>query len=172
VLIGLLILAAGCAVLGFLSTDVTLWLLGAGLLVIGVGLGLLSTPISDTAVGEVPADLAGAAAGFFKMSSMVGGALGVAVLTALTRGFSAGEATTAMRQAGLGEDDIRAASNALVGSPSFHDAIASLPPDLGRSVTDAVATGFTAGIADTLFVTGGIVLAALVAVRLLWPGRR
>ncbi len=31
---------------------------------------------------------------------------------------------------------------------------------------------FTAGIADTLFVTGGIVLAALVAVRLLWPGRR
>jgi hypothetical protein len=77
-----------------------------------------------------------------------------------------------MREAGLSQDQIRDANNALVGSPSFHDAIASLPPDLGRAITDAVTTGFTEGIAETLLVTGGIVLAALVAVRLLWPGRR
>src|SRR4051812_44795428 len=73
VLTGLFVLAAGLGLLGFLSAGSTLWLLAAGLLVIGVGLGTLSTPISDTAVGEVPIDLAGSAAGVFKMSSMVGG---------------------------------------------------------------------------------------------------
>ncbi|WP_433383752.1 MFS transporter [Actinoplanes sp. CA-142083] len=171
VLIGLFVLAAGLAVLGFLSADSTLWLLAAGLLVIGIGLGVLSTPISNTAVGDVPIDLAGSAAGVFKMSSMVGGALGVAVLTALTRGFSAGASEDALRDAGLSAADIETAKNALVGSASFQDAIAQLPADLGRSVTAAVAAGFSNGIADALLVTGGIVLAALIVVRFLWPGR-
>jgi hypothetical protein len=46
-----------------------------GELLVVVGLGLLSTPISI--------DLAGTAAGVFKMSSMVGGAVGVARLLGL-----------------------------------------------------------------------------------------
>ncbi|MFI5891890.1 MFS transporter [Actinoplanes sp. NPDC051513] len=171
VLVGLFVLAVGLAVLGFLSADSTLWLLAAGLLVIGIGLGVLSTPISNTAVGDVPIDFAGAAAGVFKMSSMVGGALGVAVLSALTRGFSAGATEDALRNAGLSAADVDTARNALVGSASFQDAIAQLPPDLGRSVTTAVADGFSDGIADALLVTGGIVLAALIVVRFLWPGR-
>ena len=172
VLIGLFVLAAGLAVLGLLSADFTLWLLAAGLLVVGVGLGVLSTPISDTAVGEVPIDLAGAAAGVFKMSSMVGGALGVAVLTAMTRGFSGGATENALHGAGLSAADIETAKNALVGSSSFQDGIASLPADLGRSVTAAVAAGFSNSIADALLVTAGVVLVALVIVRLLWPGRK
>ncbi|MFF5297622.1 MFS transporter [Paractinoplanes globisporus] len=171
VLLGLLVLAAGLAVLGFLSADSTLWLLAAGLLVIGVGLGVLSTPISDTAVGGVPFDLAGAAAGVFKMSSMVGGALGVAVLSALTRGFSAGASEDALKGAGLSAADIETARNALVGSASFKDAIASLPAGLGKSVTTAVEIGFSDGIADALLVTAGIVVVALIIVQLLWPGR-
>lgn len=171
VVIGLFVLAAGLAVLGFLSADSTLWLLAAGLLIIGIGLGVLSTPISDTAVGEVPIDLAGAAAGVFKMSSMVGGALGVAVLSALTRGFSGRETESALHGAGLSAADIETAKNALVGSSSFRDAIASLPPELGRSVTAAVTAGFSDGIADALLVTAGIVLVALITVRLLWPSR-
>lgn len=172
VLTGLLVLAAGLAVLGFLSADSTLWLLAAGLLVIGVGLGTLSTPISDTAVGEVPIDLAGSAAGVFKMSSMVGGALGVAVLSALTSGFAGGATEDALRGAGLSAADIDAAKNALVGSPSFQDAIATLPAALKNEVTAAVAAGFSDGIADALLVTAGLVLAALIVVRLLWPGSK
>ncbi|WP_433291283.1 MFS transporter [Actinoplanes sp. CA-030573] len=172
VLLGLLVLALGFGVLGFLTVGTSLWLIGVALLVIGVGLGVLSTPISDTAVGEVPIDLAGSAAGVFKMSSMVGGALGIAVLSALTRGFASGPTGDALRGAGLSAADIETAKNALVGSSSFDQAIASLPPDLGRAVTGAVAAGFTSGIADALLVTGGVVLAALIAVRLVWPGGR
>ena len=52
-----------------------------------------------------------------------------------------------------------------------YGAVKSLPADLGRSVTTAVEAGFSHGIADAVLVTAGIVLAALVTVRLLWPGR-
>lgn len=96
----------------------------------------------------------------------------MAVLSALTRGFSGGATESALHGAGLSAADIETAKNALVGSSSFREAIASLPADLGRSVTAGVAAGFSDGIADALLVTAGIVLIVLIAVRLLWPGRR
>jgi len=65
---GLVVKSAGLAVLGVLNSDTTILLIAVALIVIGVGLGLLSTPISNTAVGEVPQSLAGTAAGVFKMS--------------------------------------------------------------------------------------------------------
>ncbi|GIF19986.1 EmrB/QacA subfamily drug resistance transporter [Actinoplanes tereljensis] len=172
VLLGLAVLAAGLAVLGFLHPDASLWVMAASLLIVGVGLGLLSTPISNTAVGAVPADLAGAAAGVFKMSSMVGGALGIAVLSAVTRGLAAGESTGAMRDAGLNQSQIDAATNALVGSSSFEAAIASLPPDVGRAVTTAAANAFTGGIAGALLVSAAIAVVAMAIVRFVWPGQQ
>ncbi|GIM92216.1 MFS transporter [Paractinoplanes toevensis] len=59
VLLGLVVLAAGLAVLGFLHPDASLWLMAAGLLVVGVGLGLLPprspTPRSVTCRPAWPA---------------------------------------------------------------------------------------------------------------------
>ena len=90
VLIGLV----GLAGFGLLRADSGLWLIAAALIVVGVGLGLMSTPISNTTVGDVPEALAGTAAGLFKMSSMVGGALGVALLSAFARGSPSPTAVT------------------------------------------------------------------------------
>lgn len=169
VLVGLLVMCAGLGVLGFLDVDAPLWLMAAGLVVIGAGLGLLSTPISDTAVGNVPADLSGTAAGVFKMSSMVGGALGVAVLSAFARGFSTERAGAAMTDAGLSPAEIDQAQRALVGSASFRDAIASLPPDLGQKVTRAAIEAFSSGVGATMVATALIGVLAAVLVALLWP---
>jgi EmrB/QacA subfamily drug resistance transporter len=172
VLIGLVIMSAGLFVLGVLNADSGLGLLAAALVVVGLGLGLLSTPISNTAVGDVPGPLAGTAAGVFKMSSMVGGALGVAVLSAFARAFTQGNAGDAMRAAGLSSSQISQAHAALVGSTSFQDAIASLPGDLGRAVTDAVIDAFSTGVARSMVLTGVLALVATVVVALLWPRRR
>ncbi|MGE3287748.1 MAG: MFS transporter [Pseudonocardia sp.] len=171
VLIGLVVMCAGFAVLGFLDDDSTLWLLAIGLVVIGAGLGLLSTPISDTAVGGVSADLAGTAAGVFKMSSMVGGALGVAVLSAFARGFTTNGAADAVRASGLSPDEITQTQRALVNSASFDDAIASLPTEVAQKVTRAVVDAFTAGVAATMVTTAVLALVATVAVVLIWPRR-
>ncbi len=169
VLIGLLVMSAGLLVLGFLDADASLWLLAVALVVIGAGLGLLSTPISGTAVGGVPGDLAGTAAGVFKMSSMVGGALGVAVLSAFARGFTTQGADAAVRTSGLTSDEIAQTQRALVGSTSFDDAIASLPTEVGQKVTQAVIDAFSFGVAATMFVTAVLGVVATVVVALLWP---
>lgn len=169
VLIGLVVMSAGLLVLGFLNEDSSLLLLAVALVIIGAGLGLLSTPISNTAVGEVPEDLAGTAAGVFKMSSMVGGALGVAILTGLARSLTSSDAIDAMRDVGLNDEQIDQARRALVGSDSFAEAITQLPADLGRRVSDAAIAAFTSGVAEAMVIIGVVGLAATVLVRFLWP---
>ena len=171
VLAGLVVMSAGLLGLGFIGTDSPLWQMGLALVVVGLGLGLLSTPISNTAVGDVPPDLAGTAAGVFKMSSMVGGAIGVAVLTALGRGLSAGEWKDAASANGLSDRQVEQAEQALVGSSSFQDAIASLPDRIQDEVTGAVVDAFSAGVGDAMVVTGVVGLVATVVVALLWPRR-
>lgn len=169
VLVGLVVMSAGLGLLGLLDPDSSMLVLGAALVVVGLGLGLLSTPISNTAVGEVPEDLAGTAAGVFKMSSMVGGALGVAVLSALGRSFSVRSADDAMTAAGMSADDVARAREALVGSESYTEAVASLPADLAREVTRAATDAFTSGVAKAMVATAVLSVLATVAVALLWP---
>jgi hypothetical protein len=141
------------------------------LVITGLGLGLLSTPISDTAVGNVSVDLAGTAAGVFKMSSMVGGALGVALLTAFAREFSAKHTTDALKLAGLSDPQAHQAKQALVNSDSFQSAIAHLPKDLQQTVTRVAKSAFTDGVADAFIITGILAVAATIIVVLVWPAR-
>ncbi len=169
VVTGLFVLAAGCATLGFLTDASTMLLLAGALVVIGVGLGLLSTPVSNTAVGDVPTELAGAAAGLFKMSSMVGGALGVAVLSALARGFTGQGGEAAARAAGLTPSEISQTQDALVGSSTFDETLSKLPGELASKVSDASIDAFTTGVAHTMVATAAIVAVAGLTVILLWP---
>ncbi|MFE1176117.1 MFS transporter [Streptomyces sp. NPDC058773] len=170
--LGLVLASAGLGLLGSLGTRSSTEYLTVALVTIGLGLGLVSTPVADTAVGEVPIELAGTAAGVFKMSSMLGGALGVAVLTAIARELTTREAASVIEASGLTPADITQARQALVNSSSFHEAIASLPPDLRRSVVRAATSAFSSGVADTMAVTAVLALAATVAVFFLWPRRR
>lgn len=169
VLLGLVVLAVGFAVISPLHHDSTLWLIMVALVVIGCGLGLLSTPISDTAVGDVPDRLSGTAAGVFKMSSMVGGALGVALLTAITRGLTIADSHHAVADSGMTQPEIDQAHAALVNSSSFTEALSRLPADLQKMVTDTVIDAFSRGLGLTMLVTAIIVLASAAAVFWIWP---
>jgi EmrB/QacA subfamily drug resistance transporter len=172
VYIGLLIMSAGVLLLGLLREDINLSVLMGALVVTGLGLGLLSTPISNTAVGDVSVDLAGTAAGVFKMSSMVGGALGVALLTAFARSFSAKHTTDAVKLAGLSNQQAHEAKQALVNSDSFQSALKQLPSDLQQTVTRVAKSAFTDGVADAFIITGIVAVIATIIVMLVWPARR
>lgn len=171
VLIGLIVMSAGLAVLGVLNSDTTILLISVALVVIGVGLGLLSTPISNTAVGDVPQSLAGTAAGVFKMSSMVGGALGVALLSAFARGFTEADSQDAITATGLTPDQVDEAHHALVNSASFKDALSTLDPDLAAKVTQAVIDAFSGGLGRTMLATAVLSLVITVVVAFVWPRR-
>ena len=89
-LLGLVIVGAGVGVLGFLDDSIPIAVVGVALVIVGLGIGIMATPISSAAVGGAPGELAGTAAGVFKMSSMVGGAVGVALFTGLDHELSVG----------------------------------------------------------------------------------
>lgn len=169
VVLGLVIMSAGVCLLALLGESRPLWIVGAGLVVLGVGLGLLSTPISDTAVGGVPIDLAGTAAGVFKMSSMVGGAIGVALLTALATVFSSEQAERTASAAGLSAEQIDEAQEALVGSSNFEQALGPLPEDQQQTIIEAAKSVFSEGVADAFIAAGAIALLATILVFFIWP---
>jgi MFS family permease len=58
--------------------------------VLGLGLGLLNPPITNTAVSGMPSSMAGVAAAIASTSRQAGSTLGVAVLGALAGGATAG----------------------------------------------------------------------------------
>lgn len=156
----------GLAALGVVSPLVALSL---GLLVVGLGLGIMSTPISDASVGEVPEDLAGMAAGGFKMSSMVGGSLGVALMVAVSDAFTSAFATRDLTAAGLGADQVGQVTSAMSGPSDYTAATAHLPGAVRAAAGHAVDAAFTSGTALTMAATAALVAVGYVAVRRIWP---
>jgi len=81
---GMLLLAAGLVYFTFISVDGTyLGDLLIGFLAIGVGLGFSFVPVSIAALAGVPPVEAGLASGLINTSQQIGGALGVAIMTAV-----------------------------------------------------------------------------------------
>jgi EmrB/QacA subfamily drug resistance transporter len=81
---GMLLLAAGLVYFTFISVDGTyLSDLLIGFLLIGVGLGFSFVPVSIAALAGVPPVEAGLASGLINTSQQIGGALGVAIMTAV-----------------------------------------------------------------------------------------
>ncbi|MFI7120711.1 DHA2 family efflux MFS transporter permease subunit [Amycolatopsis sp. NPDC049868] len=81
---GLIVLAGGLvAVAGLVRSATTVSALVPALLVCGVGMGFVFSPISNLTMGSVPQKLVGAASGIFNTVSQVGSVLGSAVVGGL-----------------------------------------------------------------------------------------
>jgi len=169
---GLLLLGAGTIIAGILSPTSSYLVLLVGLLVLGAGLGLLSVPVSDTAVAGPPEELAGTASGLFKMSSMLGGALGVAVLSALAKAIGTHRATAEARGAGLTDQQIDQLGNSLSKSDNATSVLGQLPADVRRQVVDAYQHAEAAGVAGAVKLAGVLGVVAALALLWIWPRSR
>jgi MFS transporter, DHA2 family, methylenomycin A resistance protein len=85
---GMFLMGAGLMILLGITTATSLVLIEAGLLVIGVGLGLNTGPVVGVAVGALPAARSGTASGLVNTARMIGATLGIAVLGALFAAFA------------------------------------------------------------------------------------
>jgi MFS transporter, DHA2 family, methylenomycin A resistance protein len=99
---GLLLGAAGTALLTLVGQDTGYLRLVPALVLLGVGLGLLTAPLVSTAVGAVPRERAGLAGGVNNTARQAGGAVGVALFGALAGPASTPSAfVTGLHAAGL-----------------------------------------------------------------------
>lgn len=77
---GMILIAVGLAVLSTSDDATSYWLIVAGLLPLGAGMGLAMTPATTAITDALPPALQGVASAMNDLSREVGGALGIAVL--------------------------------------------------------------------------------------------
>jgi EmrB/QacA subfamily drug resistance transporter len=84
------LIAMGATLLIGLSAHTAVWYLVVAYLVFGAGAGLVSPPITNTALSGMPRDQAGVAGAIASTCRQIGAAVGVAVTGAMIAGSSAG----------------------------------------------------------------------------------
>jgi hypothetical protein len=84
---GLLVVAASLFWQGHLAVDTSYGFLIGAFVLMGLGMGLVMSPMSTAAMNAVDPAKAGVASGIVSMSRMVGGTFGVAAMGALITGL-------------------------------------------------------------------------------------
>ena len=126
---GTLIMGVGTFLAGVLATDTPYWWYATAIFIQGVGIGLFSTPLSDTAVGLAPPAESGAASGAFKMCSMVGGALGVALMGGIYRGLQLAQLHGDADAAHLTADQQKLVNDAFQSTEKAQEIYKTLAPE-------------------------------------------
>jgi DHA2 family multidrug resistance protein-like MFS transporter len=136
-------------------------LLGASLLVVGVGAGFSFTVTADVILSGVPHDQAGAASAVSETAYELGAALGIALLgsvvTGVYRGFTGPAGTPAEAHESLG---------------GAVEAAAHLPAHTSRALLDAARQSFVDGLTLAAGVGAAVLLATAVAAWFLLRGQR
>ncbi|GAP51996.1 MFS transporter [Streptomyces azureus] len=136
-------------------------LLGAALLVVGVGAGFSFTVTADVILSSVPQEQAGSASAVSETAYELGAALGIAVLgsivTGVYRDFTGPAGTPAAARESLG-----GAVEAAAGMPAHTSAV----------MLDAARTSFVDGLALAAGAGAAVLLAAAVAAWFLLRGQR
>jgi len=153
---GLVLMAAAFVVLAQLTGTSSYWLLAAGLVPLGAGMGLAMTPATSGITSALPAASQGVGSAINDLSREVGGAVGIAVLASvLTSAYQnrlhLGHMPAA--QAGLARSSVAVADH------------------LGGAVAAQAHTAFAGGLHLALLVAAGMALAAAIAVAALLRGQ-
>ncbi len=153
--LGLVVVAIALFVQSRLTVHTGYGLLLPGFVLMGLGMGLVMSPMSTAAMNAVDRSKAGVASGVLSMSRMVGGTFGVAVMGALV-------ATVGRAQIDQHLPHLPAATRASIanslgsGGAAGHHASAQVVATVREAFISALGTGLEIGAAVTL---GGAVLA-------------
>jgi hypothetical protein len=160
---GMLIVAASLFVQTNITTSTGYGLLLPAFILLGLGMGLVMSPMSTAAMNSVRQDKAGAASGILTMSRMVGGTFGIAALGALFQQLSSDR----LEQLLKGTPVTSAQRHTLVdglGSGAGGDKLNGLDPETARQVGGAVKNAFIHALSTGMWLgTGVALLGALVA---------
>ncbi|MGW6916865.1 MFS transporter [Kitasatospora sp. NPDC054939] len=171
VVLGLLLLGAGALVTAGSARDYDYPIMAVGLLVVGAGLGLMSIPLSDTAVAGPPEELAGTASGMFKVTSMLGGAFGVAATVSVQQAVETNQALDRAKAAGLSDADSEQLANAVTDSDLADRILASVDQATADAITAAFEQVQAIGTGRAIALAGLLAVVAALALPLLWRRR-
>jgi fucose permease len=153
---GLALIAAAMIILAQLTPASSYWLLAAGLIPLGAGMGLAMTPATSGITSALPAARQGVGSALNDLSRELGGAVGIAVLASLLTGAY---------QSHLHLNQIPAAQASLARSS------VAVATHLGGTAAAQAQNAFADGMHLALYVAAGIVTAAALGVATLLRGQ-
>jgi predicted MFS family arabinose efflux permease len=159
---GLLLVGVGLIIMGGLSGDSSWTALIPGFIVAGLGAGLVNPPLASTAIGVVPPQKAGMASGVNSTFRQIGIAASIAALGSI---FSAALEHSLAHAPAVGSSAPRVA--AMVRQGQAGRLLASLPAASRGQVAAALRSAFAAGLNDLLLVTGALAYAGALCALLL-----
>jgi Na+/melibiose symporter-like transporter len=154
---GLLLMAIGLGVLANMSQDGSYWLIVAGLVPLGAGMGLAMTPATSAITEALPAAQQGVGSALNDLTRELGGAFGIAVI---------GSILTATYRSHL---HLPGVPDAVVSKAQASFGIAT---HLGGTVTAHAQSAFTAGIHTALYTASGAALIGALVIGVLLRERR
>ena len=151
-------MAVGVGVLTQLGSDTSYWLVLAGIVPIGAGMALATSPATTDIVAALPEHKQGVASAVNDAAREVGGTLGIAVLgSILNEQYRSGVADAA--PAATPHAVVEGAQQSLGAALG----IASALGDRGQQLADAARNAFISGMAEAFAASAGLlVLAALL----------
>ena len=183
VMLGLTALAAGLGIIALQARpDTNPWALVPALLVCGLGIGCIFSPMSNLTMASVEPKLAGTASGIFNTSRQVGGVLGSAAIGVLLQAqITSSIADEATKAAAQLPEQYRAPftegiANAAAGTGEFGSTggpspMPGLPADIaaqaGKLATDAVHSGLTDAARVTMVLPMVVLLLGVISAAML-----
>lgn len=143
---GLVLIAAALVAAGQLTSASSYWLVVAGLVPLGIGMGLAMPPATSGITSALPAAQQGVGSALNDLSREVGGAVGIAVLASVL---------TAAYQSHLPADAAAAKSSVAIAA------------HIGGAVFAQAQGAFADGMHLALRIAAGIALAAAIAIAIL-----
>ncbi|MEU4133197.1 MFS transporter, partial [Streptomyces wuyuanensis] len=162
---GLAAVGVALAVLTVIGSSTGYPLLGAALLVVGVGAGFSFTVTADVILSSVPKEQAGSASAVSETAYELGAALGIALLGSIVTGVYRGFATPP----GVPADVASAAHESLGGAV---EAAAVLPAHQQAELVGAAQEAFVEGLRLAAGVGAAVLLATAVAAWFLMRGQK
>jgi DHA2 family multidrug resistance protein-like MFS transporter len=172
---GLLLMAAGCAVLVFLQPATPYPVVLIALALIGAGYIAVLSPVTDVVLGSVPAERAGSASALNSAAMQVGGALGAAILTSVFLDAARDDYWERMAPTGLTYEKVREITRAwrqAANESASTGARMLLPRGLEGQFEEAYRQAFAVGVGRVFLVAALLALACAVLVWLGVPARK
>jgi len=157
--LGLLSMAGGFAVFSTAGVDSAYWLILGGLVLLGIGAALATTPATTAIVSSLPQAKQGVASAVNDAAREVGGALGIAVLgSALTDRYQAGVSDAVAHAPGILADR---AQDALPAALALSE---QLGGSRGAALAAQAQSAFVDGLGLAMLIAAATVAAAAVFV--------
>lgn len=163
---GLMLSATGLLALSLIQVDTPLVMLMLPITVLGLGIGIVGPARTSVIISAPPPRLTASGAAINSAAGQSGYALGVIVSSFLVTVLADGAMRARLHQSNLSSDVVMQLEslwkNAFARAMS--GAYTMLPPEVAQAVTIHFGPAFTSGLAQTVLIMAGFLIAAAIAV--------